>query len=272
MAAAEFIENPSRPVRQALRIRPYRRRTNGEVIVDKLNDLGTIVIFLVLPWCLLNYPLVSRTVAYLHPHPLRVNADGTRFCGKFRRWHLWSVTGKVLGSQTVTSHAAGYTHDAYTGQSSTWVSTNIRDNVRVQLSDGSQRDLHLVNFNISAQPEDVISVWYAKRGSKWVTAAVLNHTTRQQSISLKHTDLGTILLPASGLLVGLIVVNSMLSVFVCALSPLFLLLMALFLVGSKRARNTFAKRDIAALWELSADDAQRLMRPPGGYPPARIRR
>ncbi len=50
------------------------------------------------------------------------------------------------------------------------------------------------------------------------------------------------------------------------------MLFVLILWGSKRTRDSFARRDLGSLWELSEDDAQRFMRPPGGYPPVQVRR
>ncbi|WP_139830049.1 hypothetical protein [Mycobacterium triplex] len=219
---------------------------------------ASVAIFVVIPWLLLNFPLVYRTVGYLQPHPLRVEPDGTRFCGIFRSWTLSSVTGRVLGSSTTTHTHGAVRYDAYSDRLSGGIRTDVRDTVRVQTADGNQSDVTLLNYNVSVQPGDVITVWYANKGEKWVTVAVLNHTTRQQN--LNSGDLSRILAPkVGGYMVLIIVVNSLLSVFVCFLLPFWGILLGLFLWGLKRARRTFAQADIAPLWQLGEANARRLV-------------
>lgn len=224
----------------------------------KVNEIASLAIFVAIPWALFNFPLLYKTVGYLHPNPLRVSPDGTSFCGIFRRWTLSSVTGRVLASSTTTNTYGGFYADSYSGHAAGRIRTDVRDTVRLQTADGNRSDVTLMNYNVSVQTGDAITVWYANHGKKWVTVAVLNHTTRQQN--LNSEDLARIIVPKiGGYMVFLIVVNSIISVFVCFLLPFWGLLLGLFLWGQKRARQTFAETDIASLWQLSEANAQRLM-------------
>jgi hypothetical protein len=200
---------------------------------------------------LINIPLITRVVAFMRP--LQVSADGTSFCGRYRHWKLSCVTGRVLGSNTTTRTVSGVRSDH-----SYYMATSVHDTIRLQTTDGSQRDVQLFNYNVSAQSGDVITVWYANRGNKWVTVAVLNHTTRQQS--LNDVDLFTILDPRN--VVALIVPIILTSFYVVfggfIFLPVWAVLLGLYLWGQKRIRRSFAQTDISSPWDLSGADAQRL--------------
>lgn len=200
---------------------------------------------------LINIPLITRVVAFMRP--LQVSADGTSFCGRYRHWELSCITGRVLASNTITRTVGGVRSDH-----SYYVATSVHDTIRLQTVDGNQRDVQLFNYNVSAQSGDVITVWYANRGNKWVTVAVLNHTTRQQN--LNDGDLFTILEPRN--IVPLILPIIVTSFFVVfggfAFLPVWAVLLGLYLWGQKRIRRSFAETDISSLWELSGTDAERL--------------
>lgn len=202
---------------------------------------------------LITVPMILRLIGLLQG--LQVSEDGTHFRGRYRRWKLSSVTGRVLGANTVTSVYRGIRTDPSTGQSSYYGSTNVQDTIRLQTADGNQRDLHLLNYAVSVQSGDVISIWYANRGRKGVTSAVLNHTTRQQNIN--SADLFRILDPRAS---GYLAFYGFASVF---LGPfiVWVPLLVLYFLCQKRARSKFANSNIASLWRLSEPEAQRFAAP-----------
>jgi hypothetical protein len=219
--------------------------------------LVSAVLIVIILGLIINIPFITRVVAFMRP--LEVSADGASFCGRYRHWKLSHVTGRVLASKTVNTTYQGVRHDPNWATTSRYLSSSVHDTVRLQVAGGDQRDVQLLNYNVSVQSGDVITVWYANRGDKWATVAVLNYTTRQQN--LNSADLFNILEPRGVVyLIPSIILTSFYLVFGGAIFfPVWAVLIGLYLWGQKRIRRSFAESDISALWELSNDEAKRLM-------------
>jgi len=195
--------------------------------------------------------------------PLRVNSSAT---GLRRGWRLTHVTGAVLASQrhsqtTITTHYGGGPGNPYQGTS---VLTDVFDTLNLELADGRNTTVQVVNFNVSAFPRQVVSFWTAHKGRRAFTFAVLNHTTRQQNVNDQQV-FKIMLSPVLQIvfviyLIGLVLPISLLSVFGGRGIPLLLwfVLLILFVIGQRRVRRKFGEKGMATIWRVSQAEAQQV--------------
>lgn len=217
--------------------------------------------FLALVFCL---PLVGYVV--LIWLPLKVNASATRFTGKYWGWHLHHATGRVLASRrhtqtTVTTEYGGYA----AADMHTWSRTDVYDSLALQLADGRQTNVEVVNFNVSAWPGQIVSFWTAVKGRRVFTFAVLNHTTNQQNVNDQQVFKIMLSQPMQivfVLYVVMLVLPIALFSFLGSTAWPFLLylgLVILFAVAQKRVRRGFDKKGMSTIWRHSQAEAQPLM-------------
>jgi len=220
--------------------------------------MSGIFFFLIVPFVLANLPLIFSVVRF--KQGFAINDDATGFLGKYRHWRLTHVTGMVLGAdtQTTTQTTIGY------GPSSEVVSrrtsTSVHDIIRLQTADRAQTEVRLLNYNVSPQPGDVITVGHANNGNKWITLAVLNHTTRRQFIN--DGDLFKLLEPhqARNLMLSCLVSGPAIVFSAFLLTPFWAVLFALYKRGLKNAKAKFGRSGITPLWQQSQGPAGWLMR------------
>jgi len=220
---------------------------------------GSLIIAAVL--CL---PIIIRVVAFRRP--LEASDDASHFNGIYHRWRLSHVTGEVVASSThtVTYGGGNVVGSVYSGvvAGSTRVTTDVHDNVRLRLTDGTQRDAEVINYNVAAQPGDVLSVWNARKGSQGFTVAVLNHTTHSQNVNAR--DVFKILQPHQIFfvlwLVFLVLPLAFLTVAGGGLPfVLFAAVLFLYYRGQKRVRSQFDKSGIRPIWQQSEAEARPLL-------------
>ncbi|MFE3189532.1 hypothetical protein ACFXHA_11025 [Nocardia sp. NPDC059240] len=194
--------------------------------------------------------------------PLRVNAEATGFEGlRKQNWQVTRVTGRVLGanSTTETQFSAGYQSD---GTPFARARTDVRETFRLYLLDGRQNDFQAINFHVNPRQDDVITICYAQRGSRWNVIAVLNHTTNQQFTD--NASLFKLLEPHAATYAML---GSLVIAFIGVFTACFLLIpgFGLMFLYYKRKGNVVRNfgrpgpnSGIAPLWVQSAPEAAAL--------------
>ena len=184
----------------------------------------------------------------------------------FRRWRLTHVTGTVLASSTVpVTYGSG---GVYGGSASGNVTgtvhmhTDVHETMRVRTPDGAHTDVEVVNYGVTAQAGDVVSVWNACKGGRQFTIAALNHTTRAQMVN--QQDIFSILQPNQTLFVLYVVFSALpvvfFGVFGGAGLPILLglVLLALYVRGQKRVRRNYSQSGMAEIWNISRAEAGQL--------------
>lgn len=207
---------------------------------------------------LVNLPLIIKVFGF-YARPLTVSEDATALAGKYSGWKLSNVTGRVVAASATTRVSGGYYHDAYSGTSQGRIRTDVTDNMRLQFANGQQDDVRLLNFNVSPQAGDVVTVSHANKADKWVTVAVLNHTVNRQFVN--DESLFKLLEPHGVLWLILSIVFTSFAIMFGALIfvILWIPLIVFYLRGQKHARQKFASSGIAPLWLQSRDQAQSLL-------------
>jgi len=201
--------------------------------------------------------------------PLKVNATATRFTGKYWGWHLVHVTGRVLAAPPYTETTTTTEYRTYPGSSApmgtTSTRTDVYDDLALQLADGRQFNVEVVNFNVSAWPGQVASFWTAVKGRRAFTFAVLNHTTNQENVNNQQVFKIMLSPPLQILfvlyLIGLAIPIAALSVFGGKGVPflLWLVLLILFVLGQKRVRGKFGRKGMSTIWQQSRAEASPLL-------------
>lgn len=189
--------------------------------------------------------------------PITMNADLTRFRGKYYRWRIEHNTGTVLDSDT-TTHTTTTTTYTDTGPRRS-VATSVHGRIRLLLEGGRQTDVHLENYGSICSPGDVISVWLARKGHKKVPFVVLNLTTEQEYSAPRASGIGAIIITHT-LLFGLLLAPAFLAAFFAGGGGILLGLLLLFgtAAGWNLTRRRFVKRGTRRLWERSRQEAQAL--------------
>lgn len=194
--------------------------------------------------------------------PLAVNDKATAFKNKYFRWKLDTVTGRVVdASLTTVSYVGTYSNELV----STMPLSSFHDAIRLQLADGSMREVRLLNYAFRPNVGDAVTICTTHKGRKSVIVAALNHTGNYQSIN--DEDLVKVVVPrvtwmmicyalVGGLVVGqyVVAVRSVLPLRCVFFLPLFIVyipLFILFLKGQKRVRTRFCKKGIAPLWRVA---------------------
>lgn len=218
---------------------------------------------------LFNCELLYRAWLFFSQH-LKANEDATRLAGWYRGWQLTHVTGRVLGANahTVTSGSSsvyGSTAGSGSVYGSGRIITNLHEALRLQRSDGTQTTVNLVNYNVTAQPGDVISVWGVQKRSKAHTIAVLNLSVTPETQAINRQDVFRILQPHQIFFVVWLVLAApcviLASVFASSALPLvfWLSCLALYTVGQYLARKRFERKGIVPIWRRGRDEARLLV-------------
>lgn len=178
--------------------------------------------------------------------PLAVNDTATAFKNKYFRWKLETVTGRVLdASMTTVSYVGTHTNDLV----STVPLPSFHDAIRLQLADGSVREVRLLNYAFKPNGGDAVTICTAHKGRKTVIVAALNHTGNYQSIN--DEDLVKVVVPHHTWMVVCYALVGGLCVFFLPLVIVYIPLFILFLMGQKRVRTRFCKKGIAPLWRVA---------------------
>jgi hypothetical protein len=209
---------------------------------------------------LLNVPLIRRI--WRHGRRPTITNDGSGFRGNLRRWKIQTITGRVLNVQRHTTTSTSTSTPVQPGgQVSVRTITTIRETIRLELSDGGQTDVSLVNFEAAPTNGDEITVCVGHKGSRAVTFAVLNHTTRRELVKAQNLfslrEGGTF--RQTWFLLGLIFssfVSMFIAVFLGApwLIAAWLVLMILFVVVSRRGVGV----DMQPIWRRGNAELQLL--------------
>jgi len=121
-------------------------------------------------------------------HPFAINADATRFIGRFARWQVTTLTGRVLASKTTTTvHGSAptstpvYLDGSRVGQvnSGGYVTTTTHDTFRLLDPAGQQHSVSVKDFYADVNPGDVVTAAWASKGRQNRALVVANHTTRR---------------------------------------------------------------------------------------------
>jgi hypothetical protein len=207
-------------------------------------------------------PLILWVVAIWRP--LTVTPDATSFVGR-SRWKLTHVTGTVLASTAVArTHGSGGVYGSAasgTVTGSARVTTDVHETLRLQTSPTTQTDVEVVNYSVTAQPGDLVSIWTARKGGERFTIAVLNHTTNVQTVN--EGDIFSILQPNQVIFVLYLCFTVLPVAFLSVFGgvPAFVLwfaLLGLYVLGWKRARGNYEESGIAPIWERSRAEASHL--------------
>ena len=120
-------------------------------------------------------------------NPLAVDASGATFAGRYQRWQVTTLTGRVAGTNTYSTTKTNVTYgtiqsDYGSDRVVTGVNTSTSVHNTLLLVDkaSQQHSLTLADFNLEALNDQIASVCWAVRGRKQVVIAVLNHSTQRQ--------------------------------------------------------------------------------------------
>lgn len=224
----------------------------------------SMVIAMTLLSAVVLLPLIWRVIAIRRP--LKVATGGASFESPFRRWKLTHVTGTLLASSTVpiTYGSGGVYGSSASGNvtGTVRIYTDVHETMRLRTPGGTETNVEVVNYGVTAQAGDVVSVWNARKGARQFTIAALNHTTGAQMIN--QQDIYNILQPRQTVFI-LYVIASMFpvlffGVFGGAGLPilLWLVLLALYVVGQKRVQRNYSKSGMAEIWNISRAEAGQL--------------
>jgi hypothetical protein len=140
------------------------------------------MVFLAILCCI---PLYVRTIIAIR-NPLAVDASGTAFAGRYRRWQISALTGRIAGTNTYSTTKTDVTYGTVQSDyGSSRVVTDVRTRTSVHntllLVDkaGQQRTVTVTNFGLEVFNDQMVSVCWAVRDSKQVIIAVLNHSTQR---------------------------------------------------------------------------------------------
>jgi hypothetical protein len=145
---------------------------------------------------LVNIPVCIRAISAL-VNPLQVDPSGTRFAGRYRRWQVSTLTGRVVGANTYNTMSAHTTYDGY-GDRRVNVSTSVHSALLLVDAAGQQHSLTLTNFGAEVWDGQIVTVCWAVRGSKNILFAVLNHSTRRQFLGRRWGCIDRIAVPRVG--------------------------------------------------------------------------
>jgi hypothetical protein len=151
---------------------------------------------------LLNVPTCIRAISAL-VNPLQVDPSGTRFAGRYRRWQVSTLTGRVAGANTytTTSTRTTYTesqyHNGYDRHVN--VSSSVHNTFLLVDAAGQQHSVTVTNFGVEAWDGQIVTVCSAVRGRKNKLFAVLNHSTGRQFPGPRWGCIDRIAVPRVGL-------------------------------------------------------------------------
>lgn len=199
---------------------------------------------------------------------LAINKDATRFVGILRGWKIEKVTGRVATEPRIhTTVRGGGGYSTANRTVPIHVSTDLHENIRLELLGGQMLDFELLNLNLSPAKGDVVTVCLASRRDTDEVFAALNHTTKQQvtdiAVLFTHMQFGGDIgfyvkfMAGFGFLIVCLVVG-ILSGLIFLIPIGCLPFLSMFLRG--RVFKKFANNGIQPLWDATSTDAQALMR------------
>jgi hypothetical protein len=150
---------------------------------------------------LLNIPISIRAISAV-VNPLKVEPGGAQFAGRYRRWQIRTVTGRVAGANTYTTTTTRTTytesqyHDGWDRHVS--VSSSLHNTLLLVDAAGQQHSYTMTDFGVEAWNNQIVSVCWAVKGRKSVLFAVLNHSTRRQFTKRWHC-IDRVAIPRTGL-------------------------------------------------------------------------
>jgi hypothetical protein len=212
--------------------------------------MGDFVGLLVL---LLSVPICIRAISAL-VNPLEVDPSGERFAGRYRRWQVRTLTGRVVGANTytTTSTRTTYTesqyHDGYDKRVS--VSSNVHNTLLLVDEAGQQHSTTVSNFRIEVWPDQIVSVCWAVRGSKSILFAVLNHSTRRPFLGPRWGCIDRLAVPRVGLATFWAIV--------AAITLIGLIPVLAWAVTLRLQMRRFISKGIGPLWTSTATAAATL--------------
>lgn len=190
-------------------------------------------------------------------HRFAIKSDATRFVGRYRRWGVITLTGRVVASKTTTTvQSTGPTYqtvyangervgDVRTGG---YVSSTVHDTFRIADAYGQQHSVSVANFYADVNPGDVVTVAYATKGRTSRVLVVVNHTTRRQYAN--DVTIHEITSPHHVRLVGAIIL--------AGFSVVGIPVMFAYALVERHQRQTFYKRGVQPVWTKGSFDAQAL--------------
>jgi hypothetical protein len=187
---------------------------------------------------LLNIPTCIRAISAL-VNPLQVDPSGARFAGRYRRWQVNTLTGRVAGANTYTTTSTRTTYDGDGGRRVN-VSSSVHNSLLLVDAAGQQHSLTLTNFGVEAWNGQIVTVCWAVRGRKKILFAVLNHSTRCQFAGTRWGCIDRIAVPRVGFATFWAIVS--------AITLIGLIPALAWAVTLRRQMRRFVKTGITPLW------------------------
>lgn len=207
---------------------------------------------------LLNIPMCIRAISAL-VNPLQVDPGGARFAGRYRRWQVNTITGRVAGANTYTTTSTRTTYDGDGGRR-VQVSSNVHNSLLLVDAAGQQHSVTLTNFGVEAWDGQIVTVCSAVRGRKNILFAALNHSTNQQFAGTRWGCIDRIAVPRVGFATFWAIVS--------AITLIGLIPALVWAVALRRQMRRFIKTGITPLWTSTQAAAATLSprRSPGTIP------
>ena len=191
---------------------------------------------------LLNIPICIRAISAL-VNPLAADPSGTRFAGRYRRWEIRPVTGRVAGANThtTTTTRTTYTESQYGSGYDRHVNTSTSVHNTLLLADaaGQQHSFTVTDFGVEVWENQIVSVCWAVRGNKSLIFAVLNHSTRRHWVKRWHC-LDKVAVPRVGFATFWAIVS--------CITLIGIIPALVWAVGLRRQLRRFINKGIGPVW------------------------
>ena len=187
---------------------------------------------------LVNIPICIRAISAL-VNPLQVDPSGARFAGRYRRWQVDTLTGRVAGANTYTTTTTRTTYDGDYGRRVS-TSSNVHNSLLLVDAAGQQHSMTLTNFSVQVWDGQIVTVCRAVKGRKNIIFAVLNHSTNRQFEGTRWGCIDRIAVPRVGLATFWAIVS--------AITVIGLIPVLAWAVTLRRQMRRFVKTGIKPLW------------------------
>lgn len=187
---------------------------------------------------LVNIPICIRAISAL-VNPLQVDPSGARFAGRYRRWQVDTLTGRVAGANTYTTTTTRTTYDGDYGRRVS-TSSNVHNSLLLVDAAGQQHSMTLTNFSVQVWDGQIVTVCRAVKGRKNIVFAVLNHSTHNQFAGPRWGCIDRIAVPRVGLATFWAIVS--------AITVIGLIPVLAWAVTLRRQMRRFVKTGIKPLW------------------------
>jgi hypothetical protein len=139
---------------------------------------------------LFSVPIYVR--AFVALSPLKVDPSGVKLAGRYRRWQVASLTGRVADTSTHTTTTTKVTYQAnpynYGYDRHVRSSTSVHTTLLLVDVSGRQHSFTLTDFGLEVFKAQVVSVCWAVRRRRHAVISVLNHSTRRQFVRRRNLD------------------------------------------------------------------------------------